>query len=182
MKSDLSKRGGSNLRYIRHLRNMSAEDLSAKMMELFGEDVSASAIMKYESGERPITQEHTSKFASCLGCNIATLMDGLDLSQTQTTTIQELRSLPRVVHEIFYWVATKWHGNIVSLATAFGLYAATPARYRRYAMMELLSQIDRAVSEGAIRWEDIPSCIRQGIPALQRSLGSLYDEDSEIDS
>lgn len=176
MKTDLSARGGANLRYIRKLRKLSAEELSSRMMELFGEDVSASAIRKYEAGERPITQEYTAKFAKALNCSVAALMDGLDLSQEPTAQIQELRLLPRVVHEIFHWVATKWQGNIVALATAFGLYAATPGRYRKYAMMELLVQKDKAIQDGVMTESDIPDCIRSGIPAVEEELGGLYDE------
>ena len=176
MKSELSMRGGSNLRYIRRLRGMTVEDLSAAMMQLFGEDLSPSAISKYESGVRPITQEHTAKFAKCLNCSIASLMDGLDLNQEPVNDTRELRMLPVVVHQIFHWVATRWDGNIVALATAWGLYAATPGRYRKYAMMELLTQKDNAVRAGDMKETDIPDCIRKGIPSVEALLGGLYDE------
>lgn len=176
MKSELTKRGGANLRHIRKSRGLTAEDLASRMLEMFSEDISASAILKYESGDRPITQEYTAMFAAFLDCSIAALMDGLDLNQTRSENITELRKLPPVVHDIFYWVATKWQGNIIALATAFGLYAATPGRYRKFAMMEILTQKEHAIREGAMKQEEIPSCISQGIPTVEELLGGLYDE------
>lgn len=177
MKTELSTRGGANLRNIRKLRGLSAEELSARLMERYRQDISASAILKYESGDRPITQEHTAIFAACLDCSVAALMDGMDLSQPRSDTFRELRRLPQPVHEIFYWCATKWRGNIVALATAWGLYAVTPGRYRKYAMMELLSQKDRAIQDGALQEADIPACIRSGIPTVEELLGGLYDDE-----
>lgn len=177
MKSELSIRGGANLRYIRKLRGLSTDDLAGLMAARFGTDITGSAICKYESGDRPITQALTAEFAAVLNCSVATLMDGLDLNQTPAPETQELRQLPKIVHEIFHWVATVWKGNIVALATAFGLYAATPGRYRKYAMMELLTQVSAAIQDGAIDQEDIPACIRQGIPTVEQLLGGLYDND-----
>ena len=156
MKTELSKRGGANLRYVRKRRGMTTDDLCDLMMQKFGEEISPSAILKYECGDRPISQVLTAQFAACLNCSIATLMDGMDMSQEPKPDVQELRKPPPVVHDIFYWCAPRWNGNIVALATAWGLYAATPGRYRKYAMMELLNQSERAVSDGAMKYEDIP--------------------------
>ena len=177
MNQELRKRAGENLRFMRTSRRMTALDLAIKLNEEFGETITESAILKYEKGERPMSQERVVQFAFCLNCSVASLMDGLDLNQERRQEKKELRQLPRSVHAIFHWVATSWKGNIAVLATAFGLYAATPHKYRRHAMMELLSQIDKAVKKGDLRQDDIPECIRIGIPALERSLGNLYDKE-----
>lgn len=172
--SNLSARGGANLKYVRKLRGLTANQLASLMMERFGVSISPSALSKYESGKLPISQEMVAQFAFCLDCSIATLMDGLDLTQNSTDSVHELRKLPPDVHEIFYWVATQWHGDIVALVTAFGQYAAVPEEYRKAAMLELLTQKEQAIIDGAMAEASTPECVKRNLPHLEDLLGALY--------
>lgn len=172
--SELTTRGGANLHHMRKARGMTASRLADMMMERFGVSLSPSIISKYESGAVAMTQPLVAQFAACLDCSVATLMDGLDLSQNRSDSVQELRKLPPDVHEIFYWVATRWDGDIVALVTAFGQYAAVPEEYRKYAMMELLTQKSRAITAGDMAVSDTPDCVTRNLPHLEELLGSRY--------
>lgn len=176
MKSDISVRGGSNLRYMRTMRCLSLSQLSALMMERFGEEVSESTISRYESGDRPLTQQLIVHFAACLNCSVATLMDGLDLSQPKQDTVQELRMLSPDSHETAHWISTKWQGDADALITAWGAYAATPGPYRKFAMMELLIQMDHAIHDGKLSMDDIPPSVLRGLPHVEELLGGLYED------
>lgn len=176
MREQLRKRGGENLRAIREMRGLTCKQLADRVAERYGIQIGADSICKYERGTVPVAADMVAIFAACLDCSVATLMDGMDLNQPRSETVQELRMLSRDSHETFHWVATKWRGDADALITAFGAYAATPGRYRKYAMMELLVQIDRAIRDGSMKKEDIPPSVLRGLPHVEELLGGLYED------
>lgn len=176
MREQLRKRGGENLRAIREMRGLTCKQLADRIAERYGIVIGADSISKYERGSVPLSGDMIPIVAACLDCSIAALMDGLDLNQPRSEIVQELRMLSHDSHSTLRWVGTEWRGDADALITAFGAYAATPGRYRKYAMMELLIQMDRAIRDGAISIEDIPPSVLRGIPHVEELLGGLYDD------
>ena len=175
-KDAVSCRVGRNIRNVRKLRGLTLEALSDTMAGRTGREVSADAIAKYERGNRALSYGAIVDFAVALDCSIQTLIDGTDPRQEAHTERREMRMLSAQSSRVMGWIGSEWEGDSDALITAFGLYAATPDEYRRWAMLELLTQINQAIAAGAMTWEDVPGEIRAGIPHLETTLGQKLDE------
>lgn len=169
-KTDFSIRIGRNLRNLRKMRGVSAKQLADRA------GMTEDNIRKMERGEREISVEFMVAASVILKCSTQALLDGLDPRTSPEQAEKEIRMLSEQSHRTMVWVASEWQGDMDALITAFGFYAAVPGRYRKYAMMELLNQKEKAINDGAITEKDIPESVREGVPHLQELLGGLYDE------
>lgn len=158
------------------MRSLTAEKLSEEYEGRTGKKLSSDAIVKLERGIRPINLEQIIDFALVLDCSIQTLLEGTDPRLSQTETTKEMRMLSEQSNRVMRWVGSEWEGDSDALITAFGMYAAVPGEYRKWAMLELLTQKGKAIESGAMTEGDIPDCVKEGMPHLEELLGGLYVE------
>lgn len=171
---EIAERVGLNIKSMRMIRAMTLDKLSQRIEQLTGETITANTIGKYERGTILPGLDKLMLLAIGLDCNLTSLQEGIDPRREAQTEFREMRMLSGQSGDIMRWVSSEWEGDTDALITSFGLYAATPGEYRKFAMMELFQQMQRAIDAGAITWEEIPEPIRNGIPHVQVLLGGLY--------
>lgn len=169
-KTERSMRLGHNIRNRRKSRNLSADQLAAIVSQVSGSDISGDALLLYEHGSRPLTVERLFDIAEALECSVQDLVNGLD--RRHGPTPEDGREIPQLTaeeHQIFTRIATDWRGDKHALIIANGVYSALPEAYALDSMLELLANMTRALSAGAIRPEDLPA----GLPYLEDRVGAL---------
>lgn len=161
---------GANLRAARKRRNMTADQLAARMSDQTGQAWSAGTIRKAERGERSILATELIDLAVCLGCDTQTLINGLDSRRSWQEHGAEFRRLTDDEAKIFARIATSWEGDVHALIIFTGLYAALPPQYRREAPLSLLTMMERALRDGAITEADLP----EDLEYMERQWRALY--------
>ena len=171
---DINERIGKNLRDIRKLAGISAEELSDKIAEVTGEKISSDTIRRFERNERTISASDVIHLAQALECSTQAIVDGTDprmgdLPQGKHT----IKPLSKADHSILRDLASNWNGDIHALIIADGIYAAIPPHRRRAVIMELVAQADEAIRAGEITISDLP----EGLAYMQNKIGGLYGEE-----
>lgn len=169
---EINKAIGSNIRSIRKLRGISADELADRVMQLAGYPISAGTIRRYERGDRLVSGEEIVLLAIALDCSVQAILDGVDPRMgTVKKTGRMVGRLSPEDHRILRSLATDWDGDVHALIIAGGVYAAFPPERRREAIMGLMSHMDEAIRAGEISVEDLP----QGLLYLQQEIGSLFE-------
>lgn len=171
---EIAERVGLNIKSMRMIRAMTLDKLSQRIEQLTGETITANTIGKYERGAILPGLDKLMLLAIGLDCNLTSLQEGIDPRREAKTEFREMRMLSEQSGDIMRWVSSEWEGDTDALITSFGLYAATPGEFRRHALMELIEQKNAAIKAGDMAEDDIPECVKRGLPHMLESLGGLY--------
>lgn len=159
-----SRRLGENLKNIRLILRISAEDVADRL------GVSTDAIYKYERGERQMTIEFKYKAAAALGINPQNFEDNLT-GEPLPALRHELRTMSPDESRIMRWLASTWDGNVKAMITFIGLLAAMPKEHRREIYMQGIILRDKLLASGELTPEQLPA----GMAEMEEALGKLYD-------
>lgn len=166
-KTALSVALGRNLKNIRLLRGLSAENIA----DMIG--ITLDSVYKYERGERDMTIAFKYRAAEAIGCNPQEFEDGLDRLGTRGQPIRKpMRVTSQVTHDNLRWMASEWDGDVDALVTFAAMVARWPKDQRRELYMQANIQNDRLIAEGIIDPADQPA----GMDEMRQANGALYAE------
>ncbi len=161
---------GENIRSVRRLRGMTAEELAQAIQTKCDYTITDGAIRRWERNERSITVDDLIMLAVSLECSLQTLLDGLDPRMGDVPeTHGKIGMLSPEDHQILRHLATDWRGDIHALIVADGVYGCLPERLAMDAIMHMMELLQLGIQSGEIRVKDLP----QGLPYLEEKIGGL---------
>ena len=133
-------------------------------------------IGRYERGESGIDEDTVVALAIGLDTALQNIQDGIDPRNGEPPEVpRRINRLGQMEHRIYSDVAAKWHGDTKALAIATACYCALPEKYRLNAILGIMVELSKALSDGVIS----PSALPEGLPYLEQQIGALSQKAGE---
>ena len=169
-KIDANRIVGQKIHETRNLLGISQETLSDRINDACNIHVTMDMLGRYERGERKIDQDTLVAIAIGLETSLQNLQDLIDpRNENQDAAPRQIKRLSPEEHNIFRHMATTWRGDRRALIIADGCYMALPEAYAARAILGVMTEVTRALADGAISPADLPA----GLPYLERKIGDL---------
>lgn len=148
---------------------LSQEQLSDIINNTTNIHITPTMVGRYERGESRMDNSTTIAMAIGLDTAVQNLLDGADPRNGEPPAPRKINRLGKFENRIYSEIAANWHGDTKALAIATGCYCALPEEYRLRAILGIMVEISKALSDGAITHAALPD----GLPYLEQQIGAL---------